>query len=473
MGESASVSIDTKRTALVGSLPVAWDASWIGGNARATVVIEDNGVEVKRVTGSGEFVHDLSGAGRHLLTYATYLNGSEQGERYQTTVYRDGTPTPGGDMACFAESATVAIDTNAGSVLSEESLPVAWDASWIGGNARATVVIEDNGVEVKRVTGSGEFVHDLSGAGRHLLTYATYLNGSEQGERYQTTVYRDGTPTPGGDMACFAESATVAIDTNAGSVLSEESLPVAWDASWIGGNARATVVIEDNGMEVKRATGIGDFLYLPETSGRHLLTYATILAGARQEECYQVVVYRMGAGGWTPIGPLPELPAEATPEEVQAAVAEFADAAVIEHIKTVEDYNAFKAWVGKASLEPEHVAEAPRAWASYVLGQPALLPEEIPEDTLLVESFEPDASAGDGAYSLTFRLEDATLGEEAVAALLDTVFEVQGGTSLAGDGLSGDAVETTFEVVDGKVRVKVSPKGDTPPGTFFYRIRLK
>ena len=170
---------------------------------------------------------------------------------------------------------------------------------------------------------------------------------------------------------------------------------------------------------------------------------------------------------------LPELPAEATPDEVQAAVAAFADAAVVEQVKTVETYNAFKAWVGEKNLAPQAVAEAPRAWASYVLGQPALLPEEIPEDTLLVESFEPDASAGDGAYSLTFRLEDATLGEEAVAALLDTVFEVQGGTSLAGDGLSGDAVETTFEVVDGKVRVKVSPKGDTPPGTFFYRIRLK
>jgi len=42
-----------------------------------------------------------------------------------------------------------------------------------------------------------------------------------------------------------------------------------------------------------------------------------------------------------------------------------------------------------------------------------------------------------------------------------------------GIALSVDAVETTFEVVDGKVRVKVSPKGDTPPGTFFYRVRLK
>ena len=168
---------------------------------------------------------------------------------------------------------------------------------------------------------------------------------------------------------------------------------------------------------------------------------------------------------------LPELPAEATPDEVQAAVAAFADAAVVEQVKTVETYNAFKAWVGEKNLAPQAVAEAPRAWASYVLGQPALLPEEIPEDALLVEDFEPDASAGDGAYALTFRLEDATLGEEAVAALLDTVFEVQGGTSP--DALSGEDVETTFEIVDGKVRVKVSPKGDTLPGTFFYRIRLK
>ena len=52
------VKIDTKTISsspIVESLPISWGGGWIGGNTNATVLISDNGKEIKRVTGSGEF----------------------------------------------------------------------------------------------------------------------------------------------------------------------------------------------------------------------------------------------------------------------------------------------------------------------------------------------------------------------------------------------------------------------------------
>ena len=56
-GDSAPFRLDTETIssgAVVNSLPVSWDASWVGGDANATVVIKDNGTVVKRVMGKGE-----------------------------------------------------------------------------------------------------------------------------------------------------------------------------------------------------------------------------------------------------------------------------------------------------------------------------------------------------------------------------------------------------------------------------------
>ncbi|MBQ9430187.1 MAG: chitobiase/beta-hexosaminidase C-terminal domain-containing protein [Kiritimatiellae bacterium] len=93
-----------------------------------------------------------------------------------------------GRVICSCESAPVKVDSRTGvePVLCTVALP--WDASWIGGDADATVVIADNGNEVRRVTGSGEFAHGLSGLGRHELTYTTYINGAAQAEVYKAYV---------------------------------------------------------------------------------------------------------------------------------------------------------------------------------------------------------------------------------------------------------------------------------------------
>ena len=89
-GNSASVAVNSKNEQpIVDDLVMTWDALWIGGNANASVVISDNGVEVKRATGAGEFNHAFSSVGRHDLTYVTYISGVAQDEIYEATVFKD------------------------------------------------------------------------------------------------------------------------------------------------------------------------------------------------------------------------------------------------------------------------------------------------------------------------------------------------------------------------------------------------
>ena len=89
-GDSTPFRLDTVTTStspVVDSISISWDASWIGGNVNAMVVIADNGTEVKRTTGSGQFTYSLAGAVRHDLTYTTYIGGVAQAEIYATTAY--------------------------------------------------------------------------------------------------------------------------------------------------------------------------------------------------------------------------------------------------------------------------------------------------------------------------------------------------------------------------------------------------
>ncbi len=89
-GDSAPFRLDTVTTSTspaVGSLLISWDASWIGGRSDATVVIRDNGIEAKRTTGVGEYLHTLTSVGRNELTYTTYIDGVAQSEVYSVAVY--------------------------------------------------------------------------------------------------------------------------------------------------------------------------------------------------------------------------------------------------------------------------------------------------------------------------------------------------------------------------------------------------
>ena len=92
------------------------------------------------------------------------------------------------------------------------------------------------------------------------------------------------------------DSAPFLLDTLATSTTQTvDSLSVSWNALWIGGDADATVVVADNGTEVKRATGAGKFTYAPLAAGQHTLTYTTYIDGVAQDEVYTAIFTRVKA----------------------------------------------------------------------------------------------------------------------------------------------------------------------------------
>ncbi len=89
-GDSAPFVLDTREErAVESSIVLPYDAAWIGGNSGATVVIEDNGVEIGRVNGAGEEAFALVGKdGLHNLTYKTLIDDVVQEETYTATVFK-------------------------------------------------------------------------------------------------------------------------------------------------------------------------------------------------------------------------------------------------------------------------------------------------------------------------------------------------------------------------------------------------
>ena len=65
-----------------------------------------------------------------------------------------------------------------------------------------------------------------------------------------------------------------------------QTCSIEWNASWVGENDAAEVVIADNGTEIKRATGVGAFDYTIKDYEPHVLTYTTYIGGVAQEEVY-------------------------------------------------------------------------------------------------------------------------------------------------------------------------------------------
>ena len=85
-GESSPVSLDTAN--LFVSAPIAYNASWVGNNSDATVVITDNAAEIYRGSGEGVLEWEPESYGKHELTYTTYINGVAQEEILSATLYK-------------------------------------------------------------------------------------------------------------------------------------------------------------------------------------------------------------------------------------------------------------------------------------------------------------------------------------------------------------------------------------------------
>ena len=86
-GDSVPFLLDTTDPLI--TAPITYNSSWVGGDSSAEVVISADGTEIKRTTGEGEFMWSPTTAGKHTLTYTTYIYGVAQDEVYTVTVYAD------------------------------------------------------------------------------------------------------------------------------------------------------------------------------------------------------------------------------------------------------------------------------------------------------------------------------------------------------------------------------------------------
>ena len=129
------------------------------------------------------------GAGAHRLVWD--MNADGFSFKSSNVVFSVSSETLQSVVVCSGDSTAVVVDSRMDAEPLLDSVTLPWDAEWIGGNTDATVVITDNGNEVKNTTGKGEFLHALSGIGRHELTYTTYIGGVAQEETYTATMFKD------------------------------------------------------------------------------------------------------------------------------------------------------------------------------------------------------------------------------------------------------------------------------------------
>ena len=80
------------------------------------------------------------------------------------------------------------------------------------------------------------------------------------------------------------------------------------------------------------------------------------------------------------------------------------------------------------------------------------------------------ASAAEGGWNLVVSVGDLTVGSDASATDLGTLFSVEGAADLA-DEFKAENVTTTFGTPEnGKVKVEVTPKSAAEQ--FFFRVKM-
>jgi len=176
----------------------------------------------------------------------------------------------------------------------------------------------------------------------------------------------------------------------------------------------------------------------------------------KPEEC--VVVYR--ASGAFP-------PAQ-DEEEVAAALAGAADERLEERIRSVEEYDAFRAWTEEKALDAGAVKSSKQAWISYALGAEGLFKNE-PEIVLDgMSALSPGAKRDGGAIALevTVTVSDGgnavAVDEEKVSALFEATSNPRDWTGKAKIPVTG----TPLESEGPSMKFKVQPDGETVQKAF-------
>ena len=227
---------------------------------------------------------------------------------------------------------------------------------------------------------------------------------------------------------------------------------------------------------VQQGERIGDDTWTTKTfevigAGEHTLTWAYEKdeeGDGAGEDCAwldQVV--------WTAVDAvLPELGETATAQEVATALSGSADKRLFEQIVTVADYASYRAWaMNLVNTTPKQVKESAHAWLSYALDCDALITAAPEAGDLTVEAFLPLVM--EGAFAFTVKLQDITIGENALEENLKKVFSIEGANHLTQEGFAAVEIDVA-KSESGTVKLSLSPKAENGemPKQFFFRVKL-
>ena len=173
----------------------------------------------------------------------------------------------------------------------------------------------------------------------------------------------------------------------------------------------------------------------------------------------------------------PELDVNATADDVVNALAGSVDENLTENITSVEMYNNYREWAlsvknasGDEVAGVEAVKASSNAWISFALDTAGLIADAPKEGALTIDSF---ATATDGAFDFTVKIDGIAVGENALEANIRKVFDVEGAADLGNGTFSDSAVEINAATPeDGKAKFTVTPKGENTP-QFFFKVKLK
>ena len=167
---------------------------------------------------------------------------------------------------------------------------------------------------------------------------------------------------------------------------------------------------------------------------------------------------------------LPELPPDATSDDVAEALAGAADSRLAENIADVAAYNAFRTWAQSVPGGDAAVLASTTAWTSFALDAASLLARQPTDDDLTVVSFAPSATAG--RFDFVVSVKGVTVGGGATSANLLRILGIEGATTLSPkDFRPENATVDLAAPSGGNVRLTVGPAAADAPA-FFMRARV-
>ena len=157
---------------------------------------------------------------------------------------------------------------------------------------------------------------------------------------------------------------------------------------------------------------------------------------------------------------------------IAAAMEGFADARLAEAVTTEAQYVALRSWLARrAESFYWWFMDSPNAKFAYMLDAESTFAALPGSEDLKIEGFE--RSLESEGFNLSVSAGGIYVGGGALPENLETLFGVEGSATLSSEGFSSGNVSAEFcTPVDGKVKIKVTPKISAAK-SFFFRVKMK